>query len=150
MYCNKMIYLFIQKLKKEVDHLIAIHPFVTDFLDRVRNSGRRLLLVTNAHVKSLEIKLEQTQLSGFFHNIVVSHDMGCPKETLLFWGKLRSIEPYQSLSTLLVDDSLPVLRAASEYGIGHLRAVRKPDSQREAKNSDEFIAIDSFQDIMPE
>lgn len=149
-YWSSQLGMDIQKLKKEVDHLIAVHPFVIEFLDRVRNSGRRLLLVTNAHVKSLEIKLEQTQLTGFFHHIVVSHDIGCPKETLLFWEKLHSIESYQAQSTLLVDDSLPVLKAAKEYGLSYLRAVRKPDTQREAKDSGEFTAIDSFQDIMPE
>jgi len=149
-YWSTQLGLDIQKLKKEVDHLIAIHPFVIDFLERVNKSGRRLLLVTNAHAKSLEIKLEQTQLNGFFHGIVVSHDMGCAKETFKFWERLQVIEPFQSLSTLLVDDSLPVLRAAYEYGIGHLRGVRKPDTQREAKDCGEFIAIDSFLDIMPD
>ena len=139
----------IPKLKKEVNHLIAVHPHVVDFLEAVKNSGRRMLLVTNAHVKALEIKMEQTQLAGHFDHIVVSHDLGLPKETHDFWEKLKQIESYREQTTLLVDDSLPVLRAAKDYGIKHLLAVRKPDTQQDEKDVEEFEAIYHFDDIMP-
>ena len=139
----------IPKLKKEVNHLIAVHPHVIDFLEAVKNSGRRMLLVTNAHVKALEIKMEQTQLAGHFDQIVVSHDLGLPKETNDFWEKLKVVEPYEESNTLLVDDSLPVLRAARDYGIKHLLAVRKPDTQQDEKDVAEFEAIYHFSDIIP-
>ena len=148
-YWSSELDLDIPMLKKEVDHLIAIHPHVVDFLESIKRSGRRLVLVTNAHVKSLEIKMEQTSLAGHFDHIVVSHDLGLPKESHEFWGKLKSVEPYSESSTLLVDDSLPVLRAAKGYGIKHLLAVRKPDTQREEKDVEEFEAIYHFDDIMP-
>ena len=148
-YWSSQLGLDIPKLKKEVDHLIAIHPHVMEFLEAVRATGRRLLLVTNAHIKSLEIKMEQTQLAGHFDHIVVSHDLGYAKESYQFWDKLKTIEPYKKAATLLVDDSLPVLRAAQNYGIAHLLAVRKPDTQREEKNVEEFKAIYHFDDIMP-
>jgi putative hydrolase of the HAD superfamily len=148
-YWSSQLGLDIPKLKKEVDHLIAIHPHVMEFLEAVRVSGRRLLLVTNAHVKSLQIKMEQTRLAGHFDHIVVSHDLGHAKESYQFWDTLTTIEPYKKESTLLVDDSLPVLRAAQHYGIAHLLAVRKPDTQREEKNVEGFRAIYHFDDIMP-
>jgi len=148
-YWSSELGLDIPKLKKEVNHLIAVHPHVVDFLESVRASGRRLLLVTNAHVKSLEIKMEQTQLAGHFDNIVVSHDLGYPKESHSFWEKLKQVESYVEASTLLVDDSLPVLRAAKNYGIKHLLAVKKPDTQRDEKDIEEFEGIYHFSDIMP-
>lgn len=148
-YWSSELGLDIPKLKKEVDHLIAIHPHVVEFLEAVRSTGRRLLLVTNAHVKSLEIKMEQTRLAGHFDHIVVSHDLGYAKESYEFWDKLKSIEPYKETETLLVDDSLPVLRAAQRFGIAHLLAVRKPDTRREEKDVEEFKAIYHFDDIMP-
>lgn len=148
-YWSSELGLDIPKLKKEVNHLIAIHPHVVNFLESVRNNDKRLLLVTNAHVKSLEIKMEQTQLAGHFDHIVVSHDLGYPKETHEFWEKLKTVEPYNESSTLLVDDSLPVLRAAKDYGIQHLLAIRKPDTEREEKDVGEFDAIFHFDDIMP-
>jgi len=148
-YWSSELGLDIPKLKKEVDHLIAIHPHVVEFLEAVRSTGRRLLLVTNAHVKSLEIKMEQTRLAGHFDHIVVSHDLGYAKESYEFWDKLKAIEPYKEAETLLVDDSLPVLRAAQRFGIAHLLAVRKPDTRREEKDVEEFKAIYHFDDIMP-
>ena len=148
-YWSSELGLDIPKLKKEVDHLIAIHPHVVDFLEQIRESGRRLLLVTNAHIKSLEIKMQQTQLAGHFDHIVVSHDLGFAKENKEFWEKLHSVESYDKDATLLVDDSLPVLRSAQRYGIAHLLAVRKPDTKRGEKNVEEFKAIFHFSDIMP-
>ncbi|MCI0506451.1 MAG: GMP/IMP nucleotidase [Gammaproteobacteria bacterium] len=148
-YWSSQLQLDIEKLKKEVNHLIAIHPHVLEFLEAVKKSGRRLLLVTNAHVKSLEIKMQQTRLAGHFDHVVVSHDLGHAKESYEFWDKLKAIEPYNNDSTLLVDDSLPVLRAAQHYGIVHLLAVRKPDTRREEKNVEGFKAIYHFDDIMP-
>jgi len=50
---------------------------------------------------------------------------------------------------LLIDDSLPVLRSARNYGIAHLLAVRNPDSKLPGKDVGEFDAIDSFRDILP-
>ena len=148
-YWSSQLGLDIAKLKKEVDHLIAVHPHVVDFLEAVKASGRRMLLVTNAHVKSLEIKMEQTQLAGHFDHIVVSHDLGYAKESMEFWSKLKSLEPYNNKNTLLVDDSLPVLRAAQRYGIAHLLAVRKPDTKRDEKDVGEFNAIYHFEEVMP-
>jgi putative hydrolase of the HAD superfamily len=50
---------------------------------------------------------------------------------------------------LLVDDSLPVLRSARDYGIGHLLAVHRPDTQLPAKDVAEFDAIHDFLEIIP-
>ena len=148
-YWSTQLGLDIPKLKKEVDHLIAVHPHVTDFLEAVKGSGRRLLMVTNAHVKSLDIKMEQTQLAGHFDHIISSHDLGFPKETQDFWLKLQAVESFRPESTLLVDDSLPVLRAAKEFGIQHLLAVLKPDTQQPERDVGTFEAIANFQQIMP-
>ena len=43
----------VAQLKREVEHLIAIQPHALEFLDAVRATGRRMVLVTNAHPDSL-------------------------------------------------------------------------------------------------
>ena len=63
--------------------------------------------------------------------------------------RLQARESYEPHHTLMVDDSLPVLRAARRSGIAHLLAVRRPDSQRPAREIDEFPAVDSFGDLLP-
>jgi putative hydrolase of the HAD superfamily len=148
-YWTEELDLDIALLKQEVDYLIAVHPYVTDFLDAVRAHGKRVLLVTNAHVKSLELKMEKTKLGGHFDHMVVSHDFGLPKEDVKFWEHVQEVEPYDPQRTLLVDDSLPVLRSARDYGIKWLLAVYEPDTQQPRRDVGEFEAIETFRDILP-
>jgi len=148
-YWTRELGLDIPLLKTEVEHLIAIHPHVTEFLDAVRATGKRVLLVTNAHMKSLSLKMEKTQLGGHFDRLICSHDYGVAKEEQAFWERLREEYPFDPARTLLVDDSLSVLRSAKRYGIGWLLAVYRPDTQQGRRDVAEFEAIDTFLDIMP-
>jgi len=148
-YWSEQLGLDILMLKTEVDHLIAIHPHVLDFLERLRSLGKHTVLVTNAHNKSLMLKLERTSLHHHIDKIVCAHDYGLPKEEIKFWDKLKQQHPYDIQKTLLVDDSLPVLRSAQRYGIKWLLGVKNPDSQNPAKDMDTFNAIVNFNDIMP-
>lgn len=148
-YWSQELDLDVAELKAEVDHLIRIHPYVVQFLDAVRASGRLLVLVTNAHIKSLSLKMDKTQLHGHFDQLICAHDYGMPKEDQRFWDELKKHVPFEPDSTLLVDDSLPVLRSARRYGIGSLLAVHQPDTQSPAKDLEEFQGIRSFKDIMP-
>jgi FMN phosphatase YigB (HAD superfamily) len=76
-------------LKQDVAHLIAIHPNVIAFLDALRAAAKRSVLVTNAHPKSLALKLERTRLGVHLDAIVSAHDIGHPKEEPAFWGALQ-------------------------------------------------------------
>jgi HAD superfamily hydrolase (TIGR01509 family) len=138
----------IPALKEEVAHLIAIHPDVPEFLAAARAAGKRVTLVTNAHRKSLDLKMRKTGLEVYFDALHTSHDIGKAKETSGFWAELREHEPFDPNSTLLVDDSLPVLRSARDYGIANLLAVRFPDTRMPEKDPEEFQAIHSFKDLM--
>ena len=126
-----------------------MHPHVIEFLEAVRHAGKRVVLVTNAHSKSLALKLERTQLGGHFDAVICAHDLGLPKEDPTFWTQLAQREPFDAQHTLLVDDSLPVLRSAQCHGIAHLLAVRQPDTRGPVREITEFPAIDNFRDIMP-
>ena len=148
-YWSEQLGLDIAQLKQEVEHLIAVHPDVVEFLDAVRGSGRRAVLVTNAHGKSLELKLRRTRLGGHLDSVVCAHDLGLPKEHPGFWARLQPHQPFIPETTLLVDDSLPVLRSAAGYGIAQLLAVRCPDSRQPRREIDEFAAIDGFADLLP-
>ena len=148
-YWSEQLGLDIALLKQEVEHLIAVHPDVVEFLDAVRGSGRRVVLVTNAHGKSLALKLSRTRLGGHLDGMVCAHDLGLPKEQPAFWERLQSREPFMPESTLLVDDSLPVLRSAARHGIAHLLAVRRPDSRQPPRETAEFQALDGFAELLP-
>jgi putative hydrolase of the HAD superfamily len=135
-------------LKEEVNHLIAVHPHVIDFLDQLMCAGKRRILVTNAHQKTLAMKLEQTRLAGFFDQVISSHQLGLPKEHPEFWSRLQNLQPFDKDRTLFVDDSPPVLASARKYGISWLLAILKPDSKEPPKETGEFPAIHDFSEIM--
>jgi len=138
----------IMALKEEVAHLIAVHPSVVDFLAAVRANGRRIVLATNAHHKSVTLKMARTGLKPHFDAIITSHELGVAKEDVSFWQRLREIEPFDPARTLLVDDSLPVLDSAQAYGIRHLRAVRRPDTRLPEKDTAHYPAIVSFAELI--
>ena len=149
-YWTRELQLDIERLKEEVAHLIAVHPDVPRFLEALRAAGKGVALVTNAHQKSLSLKMARTGLKMHFDLLITSHEVGKPKEDPAFWPALRAMVPYDPARTLLIDDSLPVLRAARQAGIAHLLAVYRPDSRQPEKDVGEFAALRHFADILPE
>ncbi|MES9830027.1 MAG: GMP/IMP nucleotidase [Candidatus Thiodiazotropha sp.] len=151
-YCvdhwSRELELDITLLKEEVDHLIAVHPHVIDFLDQLMCAGKERILVTNAHQKTLALKMERTRLAGFFNQVISSHQLGLPKEHPEFWNRLQNLHPFDRERTLFVDDSLSVLAAASAYGIRWLLAMLKPDSKEPPRETGEYSAIHDFSEIM--
>jgi len=136
-------------LKEEVAHLIAEHPFVIEFLDAVKKTQRPIILVTNAHQKSIDLKMRKTMFGEYLDQVISSHDLGFPKEIPEFWHKLQTIYPFELAHTLLIDDSLSVLNAAREYGFQHLLVVRNPDTKQPPRNLDDFDVLESFAQIIP-
>lgn len=150
-YCvdhwSRELGLDIVMLKQEVAHLIAVHPHVLEFLDALQAAGKRRVLVTNAHRKSLALKLDKTPLGSHLDRLLCAHDFGLPKENPAFWDRLREVEPFDPVRTLFVDDSLSVLRSARDYGIGQLLAIAAPDSRQEVRSVDEFQAVADFSTV---
>lgn len=138
----------IMQLKEEVSHLIAVHPAVVDFLALLRRLNKRIVMTTNAHHRSLTLKMAKTGLEPHFDAFVSSHALGVAKEQHGFWEKLQKIEPFDPTRTLLVDDSLPVLDAARAFGIRHLLAIRTPDTRLPPKDTGHYAAIDSFAELL--
>lgn len=138
----------IMRLKEEVVHLIAVHPHVVQFLAATRAAGKRVVLVTNAHHKSLTLKMARTGLSNYFDDLITSHEIGLPKEDPAFWARLRARVPFDPERALLVEDSLPVLDSARAYGISRLIAVRQPDTRRPPKDTGDYESIGDFSELL--
>lgn len=148
-YWSRELDVDIVALKREVTARIAFRPHVKDFLSQLKVHDKRAVIVTNAHRGSLMLKLEKTDLAERVDHIICSHDYGVPKEEQAFWQRLQQEEPFDPERTLLVDDSLAVLRAAQAYGIRYLLAIVQPDSQSPKRDIAEFTAIDQFSSITP-
>jgi len=73
-YWSRELDLDIVSLKKEIEHLIAVHTHVVEFLEAARASGKRLVLLTNAHSGSLSLKMQRTGIASAFDTLVCAHE----------------------------------------------------------------------------
>ncbi|MBF0614792.1 MAG: HAD hydrolase-like protein [Magnetococcales bacterium] len=134
-------------LKEQVAHLIRVHPYVLPFLEALQASGRPVHLVTNAHPYSLEMKLARTPIGAYLTSAITSHEVGWAKEQAEFWPALQARLGFDPVTTVLVDDSEPVLTAARNYGLGHVRQVLLPNSSSPPNPGGGFPAVMDFRDL---
>ncbi len=148
-YWSKELGLDIAALKHRIRDKISIRPHVEEFLEALHMHGKRVVLVTNAHPLSFQVKFQKTGLDKYFHRVITSHELHYPKEERAFWVALDKTEKVDKSSTLFVDDNFGVLDAAAEFGIEHLLAIKQPDSTEADKEHKHYRLLDSFEDIIP-
>jgi putative hydrolase of the HAD superfamily len=147
-YWTRELRLDISALKREASGEVGFLPGAQQFLSKLKDGGKRRVLVTNAHPKTLAIKNEQVALGQYFDACYSTHSFAAPKEDAAFWPRLQAQEGFDPKRTLFVDDSLSVLNAARDFGIGWLRAVRRPDSDRPPQDTGDYLAVDRLADLM--
>jgi HAD superfamily hydrolase (TIGR01509 family) len=151
-YCidhwSRQLRLDIAEIKRGALQQIGYLPGAENFLLKLKDSGKRRVLVTNAHPVTLAIKNEQVGLMAHFDACYSTHSFAAPKENAAFWPRLQAKEPFISQRTLFVDDSLPVLHAAHSFGIAWLRAIRRPDSGQPPQPTGHYTAVDRIADLL--
>ena len=138
----------VRELKLETAHLIALRPDADTFLAAIKQAGKRVILITNAHRDSLSLKLERIELAPYFERLISSHDYGFPKESPQFWDALHAEIGFDPSRSLFIDDTLPILRSARAFGVGHLLAVKQPDSKKAPKDTEEFEALEDYRELL--
>ncbi|MBF0182777.1 MAG: GMP/IMP nucleotidase [Magnetococcales bacterium] len=144
-YWSRQLGLDIPLLKEEVAHLIRVHPQTIPFLQALQHLGKATYLVTNAHARSLELKLQKTPIGAYFKAVYSSHSFGWPKENSAFWPLLQKRIGFACQTTLLVDDSESVLAAAQQFGIEYLCHIAAPSSSQAASPSERFVSVENVQ-----
>jgi len=152
-YCidhwSRELGLDVRALKRAVRHEVRFLPGAEQFLVRLARTGKRRILITNSHPETLAIKSEHVPLAAYFDASHSSHRFEVPKEHPEFWARFSAREPFDPSRTLFVDDSIPVLEAARRFGIGWLRAVRRPDTGRPPNEITDYVAIDGVAELLP-
>ena len=138
----------VRELKLETADLIALRPDADTFLAAIKKAGKRVILITNAHRDSLSLKLERIELAPYFERLISSHDYGFPKESPQFWDALHADTGFDPARSLFIDDTLPILRSARDFGVRHLLAVKQPDSKKGPKDTEEFAALGDYRDLL--
>lgn len=147
-YWSHRLGLNIVELKLEIGHLVALRPGTETFLSFLQSLGKEIVLVTNAHPKTLEVKMGRQPLLHWFTNCVSATDIGYAKEQSQFWPHLHEYLPYDRETTLFIDDNERVLHSAAGYGIHQLIHVARPSSRQPLAYSATFPSIGHFTELI--
>ena len=146
-YCldhwSEVLDLDVKELHRNENGRIGYLPGARDFLESVLHHEVRLLLVTNSHIDTLEIKTEVTGISEFFDAIYTSHELGHAKEDQPFWHALHEAEGFDRETTLFIDDNPSVLESARTFGISNLLNITRPDTRHPPRENRDFPTIES-------
>ena len=148
-YWTEALEIDVVALKHEVRHLVRELPFCHEFLDGLKAAHKDIVMVTNAHHDSMNLKMDKTGMAHKFDKLITVHEFSKPKEDIECWDEVQKIHAFDRERTLLVDDNLNVLKSAERYGIAHLLSIYKPDSKAPIKDTEHFQAIYTFEEVLP-
>lgn len=147
-YWSRELGIDIEAVHNEEAARVAWLPGARGFLERIRESGKRLVLLTNSHPAILQIKHRQTGVLDYLDSAYTSHGFGAPKEDPRFWQTAQATVGFDPQRSLFADDSAAVLHAAIRAGIGHVYGVRRPDSSRDPHAHEEFESIEGVSELL--
>lgn len=147
-FWSEKLGLDIALLKERLNHLIQVHPYVPDFLRFCRRKGKEVQLVTNAHSKTLAIKMAKAEIDCHFDRIICAEEVGLAKEEDGFWERLSELTGFRREFSLLADDNKAVLDSAGKYGIKYLIFVAKASTAAPAGYSRKYPSIDYFNELI--
>ncbi len=147
-FWSRELELDIPALKEGIRHLIEVHPDGEEFLQFLRRREKKVALVTNAHWKTLRLKMDHTGLLGYFDEVVSSFDLGFPKEEIKFWEILQAQLAFDPARTMLVDDNAEALAAARDFGVKYPYFKAASSSQLPPEKSPDFPSLFSFRELM--
>ncbi|MEW6002691.1 MAG: GMP/IMP nucleotidase [Nitrospirota bacterium] len=147
-FWSKELSLDIPALKEQIKHLIEIHPHVEDFLRMLKRKRKKVFLVTNAHYKTVDLKLKKTRLGRYFDSVLSSFDAGYPKESMKFWREAEKRLGFDKEKTLFIDDTEEILETAQKYGIKYILFKAMANSKIQPKLSKDFQYIFDFHELM--
>ena len=148
-YWSERFMIDIAKIKLRSSSKVSLRPNVIEFLSSMRRANKELVMVTNAHRKVFEIKMEKIDLTGWFDKIIISHELKAAKEDILFWEKLEPLLKIDFHKALLIDDNEEVLKVAKNFGVGQVLSIANPDSGQKPKRKSSYHAISDFSEIIP-
>jgi len=148
-YWTRQLGIDIIALKQSISRRVQVHPGVEPFLQFLQREKKQIVLVTNAHPKTVQIKLAQTTLIPYFNAILCSSDIGLPKEEVHFWRGAQRVLGFDKERSLFVDDNEDVLLAAHAFGIKYLFFKAHASSRVPRDDSKNFPSLRHFGELLP-
>ena len=117
-YWSNMLGIDIEEQKRlpESYDKIKLYDGVFDILRKIKKD-RKIILITNAHRKTLNIKLKKYDLSPYFDDMVCAHELHYVKEDIQLWYMLRSKYQLDFKKTILIEDTIKNILVGLSAGI---------------------------------
>ncbi|MEC5343828.1 GMP/IMP nucleotidase [Brenneria populi] len=148
-YWSEKLGLDIYKMTTDIGPRARLRADTEPFLSALRASGKRTILLTNAHPHGLAVKIEHTGLDRHLDLLLSTHIYGYPKENQRLWRAVRRQTGFDPEKTLFVDDSEPILDAAKTFGIRYCLGVSNPDSSQREKSFRQHPSINDYLALLP-
>jgi putative hydrolase of the HAD superfamily len=132
-----------QKRSEKSFSRISLYDGVIDTLSVLKNKTK-MILITNAHRKTLNIKLEKYNLTPYFDEMVCAHELNYVKEDIQLWYMLRSKYRLDYEKTFLVEDTINNINVGLSAGISG--AIYVGDEKFTV--SDKIIKLSSINQIL--
>lgn len=148
-YWSEKLGLDIYKMTTDIGPRARLREDTEPFLSALRASGKRTILLTNAHPHSLAVKIEHTGLDKHLDLLLSTHIYGYPKENQRLWRAVQRQTGFEPARTLFVDDSEPILDAAKTFGIRYCLGVSNPDSSQQEKSFRQHPSMNDYLGLLP-
>jgi len=129
-----------EKLSADMINRIKLKKGAVDFLERY-HKDKNLFLVTNAHRKTLNIKMKRFPLLKYFKMVICSHELKYVKEEIPFWFILRNKLNINYDKSLLIEDTMDNIKSAYHCG---LKSIIIGDTSQNSRNIPCFKNLSSF------
>tara|TARA_Y100000389_G_scaffold202850_1_gene249473 strand:+ start:18101 stop:18754 length:654 start_codon:yes stop_codon:yes gene_type:complete len=132
-----------QKRSKESYDKISLYNNVLDTLKQLK-TRKKMILITNAHRKTLNIKLEKYDISPYFDEMICAHELYYVKEDIQLWYMLRSKFRIDFNKTILIEDTMKNINVGLSAGISG--AIYLGDEKYKAKEN--IVKLSSIDQIL--
>ena len=103
-YWTKRVGIDVVALHRELDHMIGFLPGAEEFLRYLRQLGKRVTIVTNAHEAGVSVKIAKTGLNRHVDRIVNAFEVGHLKMRPEYWPKCQQLLGFDPARSLFMDD----------------------------------------------
>ncbi len=126
-YWSGFLDMDVLEMKYAAADRIRPRPGAIEFLQALRRARKKIVLATNAHGDTLDIKFKRSGIGSYFDFIATSHQLGVVKEDIRFWQNLNALMPFNKEQSMFIDDNEQVLDAAHSFGLTHIMTIDQPD-----------------------
>ena len=147
-YWTERVGIDVVAMHKELDHMIGFLPGAEAFLRHLRELGKRVTIVTNAHSTGVLVKNTKTGLDRYVDRIVDAFEVGYLKMRPEYWPTCQRIVGFDPSRSLFMDDDEGCLKAAKAFGVAQLVHSAKSSSQLPPAPLPQFFSITGFAPLL--